>query len=140
MYASSHSKRKIKRGRAREGKRKKDSMFRVGRAAYTVADRHAHTLQLAAGAANTQSCKQTPMHTRSQKYARRAYTQFYLHARQTTTTSPSALRLLITLYVALCVSVCVYECVCECNGVFWQHLVCQPISSVLPFVFAWLSK
>lgn len=61
MYASSHSKRKIKR--ETEGERNRDRMLRVGRAAYTDADRHAHTLQLAAGAANTQSCKQTPMHT-----------------------------------------------------------------------------
>lgn len=45
------------------GERKRDGMFRVGRAAYTDADTNAHTLQLAAGAANTQSCKQTPMHT-----------------------------------------------------------------------------
>lgn len=65
MYASSHSKRKIKKEREgeREAERNRDRMLRVGRAAYTDADRHAHTLQLAAGAANTQSCKQTSLHT-----------------------------------------------------------------------------
>lgn len=34
-----------------------------GQQTQTQTDRHAHTLELAAGAANTQSCKQTPMHT-----------------------------------------------------------------------------